>query len=349
MVKTCFWSVALVATVALLGESQVRAVEVRDFEVETFEGEAHERLGQVRSPSSRPVQSDLAQSDLAQVEPMQVEPMQVNIDSAAAELADYFLRRQPIPDLLFGQREADGVSLSQADASDLRDQYVYELMPELGPIVGYKAGLTSAAAQARFDMEHPLRGVLLQDMLLESGATVPVNFVARPLFEADLIVRVGDSAINEAESPEEALAALDAVIPFIELPDVMFGPDVKPDAASLIAINVGARMGVMGSAIPIEATEAWMTALGDLQVDIVDESGTILAEGNSSALLGHPLEAVLWLRDDLKQAGLCLRPGDLLSLGSITAPAPVLGPQTLRARYQGLSENDFAEVVVSFE
>ncbi|MEM6453073.1 MAG: hydratase [Cyanobacteria bacterium P01_D01_bin.105] len=344
MVKTCFWSVALVATVALFGGSRVGSSRASAFEVspsegEALDGEARESLEQVRSPSSRLIQSNLAKFELAQV----------NIDSAGAELADYFLQRQPIPDLLFGQSEADAVSLSLSEASDLRDQFVYELMPELGPIVGYKAGLTSAAAQARFGVEHPLRGVLLQDMLLESGATVPVSFGARPLFEADLIVRVGNSAINEAETPEEALAALDAVIPFIELPDVMFGPDAMPDAASLIAINVGARMGVVGSAIPIEATEAWMTILGNLQVDIVDDTGAIIAEGNSSALLGHPLEAVLWLRDDLKQAGLCLRPGDLLSLGSITAPAPVLGPQTLRVRYEGLGENGLAEVVVTFE
>ncbi len=56
-------------------------------------------------------------------------------------------------------------------------------------------------------------------MLLPSGSIVPANFGARPLFEGDLIVRVGSDAINDATTRQEVLAALDAVIPFIELPD----------------------------------------------------------------------------------------------------------------------------------
>ena len=329
MVKTCFLTVVLASIDALLGEAGVRA-----FEVAPFEGETQGELRQERSRSAQSHPTELAQ---------------VNIDSAAAELTDYFWRRQPIPDLSFGQSEDDSVTLSLLEAVALREQYVYQLMSELGGIAGYKAGLTSPTAQARLGVDHPLRGVLLQDMLLESGASVPADFGARPLFEADLLVRVSDAAINQAATPEAALAALDAVIPLIELPDLMFGPNANPDAASLTAINVGARMGVMGTAIPIDATEEWMTALGNIQVEIVDESGAILAEGNSRALLGHPLEVVLWLRDDLKQSGLCLRPGDLLSLGSITAPAPVPGPQTLRARYQGLRPNEPVDVVVTFD
>ncbi len=187
--------------VALLGEAGVRA-----FEVAPFEGEAKGELRQSQSP--------LAVS-FAQSRPTEL--AQVNIDSAAAELTDYFWRRQPIPDLSFGQSEDDSVTLSLFEAVALREQYVYQLMSELGAIAGYKAGLTSPTAQARFGVDHPLRGVLLQDMLLESGATVPADFGARPLFEADLIVRVSDVAINQAATPEEALAALDAVIPSIYL------------------------------------------------------------------------------------------------------------------------------------
>ena len=310
---------------ALLGEGEVRAFEV--------------------APSEREKQGELKGKQLPIKDPL----AQVNIDSVAAELTDYFLRRQPIPDLSFGQSEDDFGELSLIEAVDLRDRYVYQLMSELGSIVGYKAGLTSPEAQARFGVNHPIRGVLLQDMLLESEATVPANFGARPLFEADLIVRVSDAAINQATTLEDALAALDAVIPFVELPDLMLEPNANPNAASLTAINVGARLGVMGTTIPIEATKEWMTTLGNIQVEIVDESGAILAEGNSSSLLEHPLEVVLWLRDNLKQSGLCLRPGDLLSLGSITTPTPVQGQKNLRTRYQGLKQNEPVDLLVTFE
>ena len=56
--------------------------------------------------------------------------------------------------------------------------------------IGYKAGLTNPAVQKRFNASAPVWGVLYAPMLLQDGATVDAAFGARPLFEADLLVRV---------------------------------------------------------------------------------------------------------------------------------------------------------------
>ena len=328
MVKTRFLTVALASIITLLSETGGQA------SISTV----------LEQPVDRSVLSELG---TLRSRPMHL--AQVDIASLAAELTDYYRQRQPIPDLSSDPSGDPPSALTPANAVDLRDQFVYQLTPDLGPIVGYKAGLTSPPAQARFGVDHPLRGILLQDMLLQSGSTVPADFGARPLFEADLIVRVSDAAINQATTPEAALAALDAVIPFIELPDLMYAPGANLDAARLTAVNVGARLGVMGEPILMDAAEDWMTVLGEIEVEILDESGAAIAAGDSQALLGHPLAVVLWLRDDLKQAGQCLRPGDLLSLGSITAPTPVQAGQTLRVRYWGLKPNEAVEVMVTFE
>ena len=58
-------------------------------------------------------------------------------------------------------------------------------------------------------------------MVRPGGSTVPAAFGARPLYEADLLVRVKDAAINHARTPEEVLQHIDQVIPFIELPDLV--------------------------------------------------------------------------------------------------------------------------------
>ena len=278
-------------------------------------------------------------------------------------VVDYYRRRRPIPHSLFPSL---GVSEVQeiAHAEQLRDRFILDLLPDLGPIVGYKAALTSPPAQARFGVDHPLRGVLLQNMLLESGATVSSDFGSRPLFEPDLMVRVRSAAINQATTRQEALAALESVIPFIELPDLMFAPGVELDATDLIAVNVGARLGIMGDDILLETPtlasgldhQDWVERLGNIEVNMVAGStdeitsgdGEVIASGNSQALLGHPLDVVLWLVEDLKRSGQCLRPGDLLSLGSITAPIPVTAGQTIEARYYGLTEEEIT-VQVTFE
>ena len=259
--------------------------------------------------------------------------------SLAQQLANTYLKRSPVA--------APNPDMTLERAILLQKEFVQVLTSHLGPIVGYKAALTNPVAQERFNVSDPLRGVLLKRMLLDSGAVVPADFGARPQFEADLMVRVGDDSINEAKTPQEALAGLDAVIPFIELPDLVYQPDFKPNAAALVAINVGARLGVLGKPIPLAATPEWERRLGNIRVIMFDENGQELARGESSALLGHPLKAVLWLRDDLKAAGIRLQPGDLLCLGTITPLMPVQAKTTVRARYIGL-EDEPVEVSVRF-
>ncbi|OJJ26388.1 hydratase [Roseofilum reptotaenium AO1-A] len=229
-------------------------------------------------------------------------------------------------------------------AAQFQQQFVQALIPQLGPIVGYKAALTSPVAQERFGVSHPLRGTLLKEMLLSSGATVPVNFGARGVFEADLMVRVGDAKINQAKTPQEVLESLDAVIPFIELPDLMYDRTVTLNGPALVAINTGARLGVLGEPVALEGTPEWEKRLGSIAVVMENGKGETLSEGSSSALLGHPLQAVLWLKEDLRAAGIDLKPGDLLSLGTITPLTPVKEAMIIRARYEGLGE-----VSVTFE
>ena len=99
---------------------------------------------------------------------------------------------------------------------------VRRLSESLGPVVGYKAGLTNPAMQASWGINHPLSGVLLRDMLVESGAQLPAKFGARPLWEADFMVEVKDpERLLRARTLREAAEALAYAIPFMELPDAL--------------------------------------------------------------------------------------------------------------------------------
>jgi len=92
----------------------------------------------------------------------------------AAFVADY-LAKTPTRALVPGG--------SMEDALCTRAKVVAALSDHLGPVVGYKAGLTSKPAQEAFGVAEPVGGVLYRDMLLQDGATVPAAFGARPLFE----------------------------------------------------------------------------------------------------------------------------------------------------------------------
>lgn len=240
-----------------------------------------------------------------------------------------------------------GMTLQQAE--EVQGQYIQRLQQRLGPVVGYKAGLTNPQMQKHFGIDHPVLGMLLRDMLLDSGATVPAQFGARPMAEADLIVRVGGECINSATNQSTALACLDAVYPFIELPDLMYDEKLTLDAAAVLAVNVGARLGVLGKPIALQADPAWERRLGDFHLELRDANDRPIALSDGHALLGHPLQAVLWLRDALKARGQTLHKGQLLSLGALTPLVPIKPGMTLHARYTDLDPRGPVEVSVHFE
>lgn len=221
-------------------------------------------------------------------------------------------------DILAGLPTTAPEVATNEDALCAQGKLVEMLAPDWGAPAGYKAGLTSPPAQANFGVSEPVRGVLFADMFLEDGATLPAGFGARPLFEADFIVVVGDAAINQAATPEEVMAALDTLHPFIELPDLVVTNPGELTGPKITAINVGARLGILGAGIP--ADPGLVDALAQMTVTITDQDGTELASAPGAAILGHPLNAVLWLRD----SGVELAPGDLLSLGSF---GPLLPPR----------------------
>lgn len=230
-------------------------------------------------------------------------------------------------------------NLDAASAACTRAKWQQQLASVAGPLAGYKAGLTNPAVQKRFNTTEPVWGALYQRMLLRNGSTVPVAFGSRPLFEADMLVRVKSAAINQARTPAEVLANVDQVIPFIELPDLMVEAPPKLNGTALSAINVGARLGVVGQplAVPRDATarQRLLDGLQGMTVRVSDASG-VLSSGKGSDILGHPLNAVVWLTGALRQQGLQLQPGQVVSLGSFSPLSPPKAGQQVTVQYEGL-------------
>ena len=243
--------------------------------------------------------------------------------------------------------------LSEADGACSRAKLHALLEKRHGPVIGYKAGLTNPAVQKRFNADQPVWGRLYQGMVLPSGAAVDAGFGARPLFEADMLVRVKSEAINQATTPMEVLQSIDQVIAFIELPDLLVQVPSQLNGPAISAINVGARLGVAGTAIPVPVLRAeryaMLDALRDMRVVVTDGSGAELGKGRGGDILEHPLNAVVWLATALAKEGLAMKPGDLISLGSFSPLLPPKPGQQITVSYQGLPVPQPVSVSVSFK
>ncbi|GBF82910.1 2-keto-4-pentenoate hydratase [Aphanothece sacrum] len=262
-------------------------------------------------------------------------------ESLAQTLFEHYLKKQPV--LTF----PNDLSLKQAET--IQKKLVKLLIPSQGQLIGYKAGLTNQKIQEKFKVSQPVLGRILKQMILPSGVTLPPNFAAIPRLEGDLIVRVKSEGINQAKTPQEILKNLDAIIPFLELPDLVYTKDLELNGAMLVAVNVGARLGIVGTPILLQSTEKWQNKLNNIQVIIVDQSGQELAQGHSKNLLGDPLKVVLWIKDKLHSQGKSLKKGDLLSLGSITPVIPIKPGTTIYGQYLGLNPDKKIEISVNFK
>ncbi|MBS3916678.1 MAG: hypothetical protein KGZ31_03190 [Sulfuritalea sp.] len=232
--------------------------------------------------------------------------------------------------------------MTMEQAERIRDGLVAELAASQGKVVGYKAGLTNPAVQKRFGVNSPVRGVLLEKMLLEDGAEVPAKFGAIPFFEADIVVVVEDEGINQAKTPGDVMKHVASIRPFIELPDLVTAKEQPLTGAIITSFNVGARLGVLGK--PIAATPEMADALGKMTVVMRDQDGKELGKAPGAAILGHPLNAVVWLAQDLAKSGGKLRAGDILSLGSFTAPNFTKPGTAVTVTYEGLPGNPSVSV-----
>ena len=252
-------------------------------------------------------------------------------DAQAVAMVDQYMAKAPA---------ANPEGLSEDDGACSRAKVNSLLELRLGQVIGYKAGLTAAAVQKRFGYDKPVWGKLYEGMILEDGATVEAAFGARPLYEADMLVRVSSEAINQAKTPMEVLQAIDQIIPFIELPDLVVLAPPKLNGPAISAINVGARLGVAGKPIAVPQYRgeryAMLDALRDMTVVLADGKGAELGRGKGSDILDHPLNAVIWLAQALAKEGLSMQPGELISLGSFSPLLPPKAGLKAMVTYEGL-------------
>ena len=234
---------------------------------------------------------------------------------------------------------------------------------EYGHGLGYKIALTNPALQKRLGAAEPVRGYLLEDMLTDTGdtgdaantgdtlAVLDPRLGTRPMLEADIIVIIESTEINKAKTPAEMLPHIGAIVPFVEIPDLVFAKDVTLSAPLIASINAGARGGVLGNGILLTDYPEidWGSRLNNFTVEVFDEEGKSLAKGRGRDLMGGPLNALMWLRDSLKKDRKKLKRGDIVSLGSLTEMLPVVvAGKTIRTVYTGLHPKGPVEIRVRF-
>ncbi|HEY9327233.1 MAG TPA: fumarylacetoacetate hydrolase family protein [Streptomyces sp.] len=193
-------------------------------------------------------------------------------------------------------------------------------------VVGHKAGATSKAMQEQAGVEEPDSGVLLDDMVLPTGSTLPRSVLMQPRVEAEFAFRLGCDLVGPSVGVEEARAAVKEVFLALEVIDTRF-TNWQITIADSVADNASCARLVTGPMVPLAA------AL-DLAAEplVVSLNGTAVATGEGRAVLGDPLRALVWLAGRLHRFGEGLRAGQLVLAGAVHASLPLEAQTTVHAR-----------------
>lgn len=199
-------------------------------------------------------------------------------------------------------------------------------------IVGHKIGLTSSAMQQQMGVDEPDYGCVLASRVFgtRGGVTeMPVSTFIQPRVEGELAFLLGRRLEGPHVTPQQVLAATDAVAAAVEVVDSRI-KDWKISLFDTIADN--ASYGGL-------AHGRWDAGLrtADLRTVgmILRLNGSVVVEATGSAALGHPARAVAWLANKLTGHGVALEPGEIVLSGSLGRAFPVAAGDCLQIECTG--------------
>lgn len=269
------------------------------------------------------------------------------IRAELVQMADDFMNFRPMQGFMH--------DMPLAEAYRWQDEMVGIMEPALGGVVGYKTGGHSPGPGFSTFPPEGIRGYILGGMLRPSGTFVREEEFRRGFLEADFAFRVGDVAINKAQTDMEILAGLDAIIPFAEIPDPYYDPDTRSVNGTIVA-NMGTRLSFTGEPVMLQPTEEWLQKINHFTFAVYDENDVEIESGQIDGWY-KPLTVVRWIRDQIAESGMELQPGQLLSLGNIgiirqlhegSPRGPAYKSNQFRLEYHGLGDEP-AVVIINIE
>lgn len=230
-------------------------------------------------------------------------------EGLADALAAAALLERPFPDV--------APAMSERDAYRLQAQWVGDAFGRHP--AGYKAGLTSIAAQARFGIDTAVVGVLHDVERVAPGGRIAVT--------DGLMIEV---EIGFVTGHDGAPAAMMGVV---ELPRLSYAAPDRLDRNDVIASNVAAFRFVTGNSV------LFHPGVRDETV-VLERDGEVVNRGTARDALGDPVAAFEWMTHKLRTEGYAVEPGMVMLTGALGRVIDAL-PGSYVARFEGLGEIEF--------
>jgi 2-keto-4-pentenoate hydratase len=216
------------------------------------------------------------------------------------------------------------------DAYAIQVEQVEQWVRDGAVIKGHKVGLSSAAMQRQLGVDQPDFGHLTGAMFHLESQPIDTAAFLQPKVEPEIAFVLGKPLRGPGVTVAEAVAAVDFVTPALEIIDSRIR-DWKIGLVDTIADNASSGGVVLGSTV---------TRLSDVDLRLVggvlQRGGEVVGTGAGGAVLGSPLNALVWLANTLGGRGVTLEAGHVVLPGSITGAVPVAAGDVVTATFAGM-------------
>ncbi|MER2114415.1 MAG: 2-keto-4-pentenoate hydratase [Solibacillus isronensis] len=236
----------------------------------------------------------------------------MNIQTMAKALAEAEHTKQPIAPLT----ETYG-NITVADAYSVQLSQIRQKVDAGANIEGLKIGLTSKAMQEMLNVYTPDYGFILDTMLYDEFEGLSTESFIQPKVEFEIAFVINKELKGPNVTVQDVIDATAYVVPAIEVIDSRIA-DWKIKFEDTVADNGSSAGAILGKK---------RTLLEDIE-DIanirmvVKKNGEFLDEATSSAVLGNPLNAVVWLANELGEYDISVKPGMFVLSGALSKAVP---------------------------
>lgn len=228
-----------------------------------------------------------------------------------------------------GQHRLDGQPLIDADrmlkAPGTADSAVgYDIQIQLaawltahgqGALSGYKIGATAKGMQKLLGVPAPVYGHILSGNVHRPATNIACNPACRPGVECEIVFRLGEGLPPDTApyTQDDVAGRIDAVLPAIEIVENRYGDFRNCSIAILAADDFFHKACVLGDPVLDWRNIDLTDCVGRTSIN-----GEWVETGLGRDVLGHPLNAVVWLANKLAERGTGLKAGQIVMTGSMT-------------------------------
>ena len=208
---------------------------------------------------------------------------------------------------------------SIGEAYEVQAAYQGALGREFGQVAGYKIAYTTTALQESSGISEPVAGVILANNIRHSPAVLNSADFLQPGIECEVGVRMGrDLPASGAPYDRDGVSgAVEAVMTAFEVVDNRRtqGQDTQTQLLTTISSNILNAGVVLGEPVTDWRGIHLAGCRGYMEIN-----GELAGEGMGSDVMGHPLEPLAWLANNLASRGQELKAGMVVITGSIVPP-----------------------------